>query len=223
MQKVGFAFGTSRFSALLVNTVPVPPLYLRLPSSVHLVPVSLCGPGRLPGSRPVVSVGLLLLPPPESALGRVGRHPPQRSQPPGLQQARQWPGKEREIHPHGVQGGPPVKKIDERLRAKADLLVFLSCVSPQCCRRRWTKTTSTTLTRRHATTSRPHWPPPTCLPPPTTHRASASTTSTRTPPAGPTCTAEEEDFGAGPNSQCLHLDFFKLDLGSSSKLEVQRA
>lgn len=75
-------------------------------SSVHLVPAGLRGPGRLPGGRPAVCAGLLLLPPPEPAVGWVGRHPPQRAQPPGLQQARQCACEEWEVHPHGVQGGP---------------------------------------------------------------------------------------------------------------------
>lgn len=73
--------------------------------SLHSVPAGGRGLGQLLRGSAALGAGLLLLLPPEPAGARLGPHPPQHAQPPGLQQAGQQHTQEREVHPHGVQGG----------------------------------------------------------------------------------------------------------------------
>lgn len=75
-------------------------------SRFHIVPVGGSGLSQLLCCSSPLRVGVLILPPREPAVGRVRRHPPQHTQPPDVQQAGQRRAKEREVHPHGVQGGP---------------------------------------------------------------------------------------------------------------------
>lgn len=109
--------------------------------SVHLHPLDCDGRVLLPGGGAAVLPDLRLLPARPQALAGVGHHSPHHPQPPQLQ--GQHHAKEREVHPHGIQGvrEREWERVRERERAavtqiKIIKVLILRLFTPRNCHSR---------------------------------------------------------------------------------------